>query len=61
VVFLCGLSLADIVALLTEMRPVIMVDYGGKLPELQDHLCALVKFCQQVLCMSRVVLKIITF
>lgn len=24
-----------------------MVDYGGKLPELQDHLCALVKFCQQ--------------
>ncbi|KAG6741345.1 hypothetical protein POTOM_054578 [Populus tomentosa] len=47
VVFLCGLSLADIVALLTEMRPVIMVDYGGKLPELQDHLCALVKFCQQ--------------
>ncbi|KAJ6690961.1 UPF0739 PROTEIN C1ORF74 [Salix koriyanagi] len=37
----------DIVALLTEMRPVIMVDYGGKLPELQDHLCALVKFCQQ--------------
>lgn len=60
-VFLCGLSLADIVALLTEMRPVIMVDYGGKLPELQDHLCALVKFCQQVLCMSRVVLKIITF
>lgn len=60
-VFLCGLSLADIVALLTEMRAVIMVDYGGKLPELQDHLCALVKFCQQVLCMSHVVLKIITF
>ncbi|CAN1335225.1 hypothetical protein LINPERPRIM_LOCUS36673 [Linum perenne] len=38
----------DVLALLTEMRPVIMVDYGGKMPELQDHLCALIKLCQQV-------------
>ncbi|CAN1335221.1 hypothetical protein LINPERPRIM_LOCUS36673 [Linum perenne] len=37
----------DVLALLTEMRPVIMVDYGGKMPELQDHLCALIKLCQQ--------------
>ncbi|XP_038691989.1 uncharacterized protein LOC119990193 isoform X2 [Tripterygium wilfordii] len=29
------------------MRPVIMVDYGGKMPELQEHLCELVKFCQK--------------
>ncbi|CAN1335224.1 hypothetical protein LINPERPRIM_LOCUS36673 [Linum perenne] len=38
----------DVLALLTEMRPVIMVDYGGKMPELQDHLCALIKLCQQM-------------
>ncbi|CAN1845563.1 hypothetical protein LINPERHAP1_LOCUS37888 [Linum perenne] len=37
----------DVLALLTGMRPVIMVDYGGKMPELQDHLCALIKLCQQ--------------
>ncbi|XP_050213845.1 uncharacterized protein LOC126665172 [Mercurialis annua] len=37
----------DIVALCTEMRPVIMVDYGGKMPELQDRLCSLIKHCQQ--------------
>ncbi|KAL5784064.1 hypothetical protein ACOSQ2_006456 [Xanthoceras sorbifolium] len=37
----------DILALCTGMRPVIMVDYGGKMPELQEHLCALLKLCQQ--------------
>ncbi|GAY65622.1 hypothetical protein CUMW_242570 [Citrus unshiu] len=29
------------------MRPVIMVDYGGKMPELQEHLCELLKRCQK--------------
>ncbi|XP_062107841.1 uncharacterized protein LOC133818795 isoform X3 [Humulus lupulus] len=29
------------------MRPVIMVDYGGKMPELQERLCALLKLCQK--------------
>ncbi|KAJ9189189.1 hypothetical protein P3X46_000515 [Hevea brasiliensis] len=37
----------DVLALCTEMRPVIMVDYGGKMPELQEQLCALLKLCQQ--------------
>ncbi|EEF29026.1 uncharacterized protein LOC8261710 isoform X1 [Ricinus communis] len=37
----------DVLALCTEMRPVIMVDYGGKMPELQEHLCALLRLCQQ--------------
>ncbi|KAK3204405.1 hypothetical protein Dsin_018451 [Dipteronia sinensis] len=37
----------DILSLCTGMRPVIMVDYGGKMPELQEHLCALLKLCQQ--------------
>ncbi|XP_065867008.1 uncharacterized protein [Euphorbia lathyris] len=37
----------DVLALCTEMRPVIMVDYGGMMPELQERLCALLRFCQQ--------------
>ncbi|KAI4324317.1 hypothetical protein L6164_023868 [Bauhinia variegata] len=37
----------DILALCTRMRPVIMVDYGGKMPELQEHLCALLKLIQR--------------
>lgn len=37
----------DILALCTGMRPVIMVDYGGKMPELQEHLCVLLKLCQK--------------
>ncbi|CAN0891324.1 Multiprotein-bridging factor 1b [Linum grandiflorum] len=37
----------DVLALLTEMRPVIMVDYGGKMPELQERLCALIELCQK--------------
>lgn len=39
---------ADIVALCTGMRAVIMVDYGGKMPELQDRLCTLLKLCRKV-------------
>ncbi|XP_020698782.1 uncharacterized protein LOC110111314 isoform X2 [Dendrobium catenatum] len=31
----------DVLALCTRLRAVVMVDYGGKMPELQDHLCAL--------------------
>lgn len=38
----------DVLALCTEMRPVIMVDYGGMMPELQERLCGLLRFCQQV-------------
>ncbi|XP_076951607.1 uncharacterized protein LOC143625022 [Bidens hawaiensis] len=29
------------------MRPVIMIDYGGKMPELRDRLCAFLKFSQE--------------
>ncbi|XP_010526097.1 PREDICTED: uncharacterized protein LOC104803749 [Tarenaya hassleriana] len=31
----------DVLALCTGMRPVVMIDYGGKMPELQDRLLAL--------------------
>ncbi|KAK4750343.1 hypothetical protein SAY87_027792 [Trapa incisa] len=37
----------DLMALCTRMRPVVMVDYGGKLPELQDYLCGLLRFCHK--------------
>ncbi|KAM1270759.1 hypothetical protein ACFX13_032630 [Malus domestica] len=37
----------DILALCTGMRPVILVDYGGKMPELQERLCAILKLCQK--------------
>lgn len=37
----------DILALITEMRPVIMVDYGGKMPELQERLCSFLSHCQK--------------
>ncbi|KAM3303688.1 putative protein isoform X2 [Capsicum chacoense] len=37
----------DILALCTEMRPVVMVDYGGKMPELQEQLCAFLKHCKE--------------
>ncbi|PON88647.1 hypothetical protein TorRG33x02_155520 [Trema orientale] len=37
----------DVLALCTGMRPVVMVDYGGKMPELQERLCALLKLCQK--------------
>lgn len=39
---------SDVVALITEMRPVIMIDYGGKMPELQERLCSFLKQCQKV-------------
>ncbi|XVE81059.1 hypothetical protein DITRI_Ditri15bG0032700 [Diplodiscus trichospermus] len=29
------------------MRPVVMIDYGGKMPELQEHLCAFLEHCQK--------------
>ncbi|XP_057460465.1 uncharacterized protein LOC130750954 isoform X2 [Actinidia eriantha] len=37
----------DILALCTGIRPVIMVDYGGKMPELQERLCEVLKLSQQ--------------
>lgn len=37
----------DILALCTGMRAVIMVDYGGKMPELQERLCKFLKFIQK--------------
>ncbi|KAI3743045.1 hypothetical protein L1987_60747 [Smallanthus sonchifolius] len=37
----------DILALCTGMRPVIMIDYGGKMPELRDRLCGFLKFSQE--------------
>lgn len=40
----------DVLALCTGMRPVVMVDYGGKMPELQERLCALLKSIQKELC-----------
>ncbi|XP_061993027.1 uncharacterized protein LOC133710904 isoform X3 [Rosa rugosa] len=39
----------DILALCTGMRPVIMVDYGGKMPELQERLCNLLKLCRKMI------------
>lgn len=33
----------DVLALCTGMRPVVMVDYGGKMPELQERLCQLLQ------------------
>ncbi|XP_024024816.1 uncharacterized protein LOC21387142 isoform X2 [Morus notabilis] len=40
----------DVLALCTGMRPVVMVDYGGKMPELQERLCALLNSIQMELC-----------
>lgn len=37
----------DILALCTGMRPVVMVDYGGKMPELKERLCTLLKLSQK--------------
>ncbi|KAG8481287.1 hypothetical protein CXB51_026114 [Gossypium anomalum] len=39
----------DVLAVCTRMRPVVMIDYGGKMPELQENLCAL--------CISRALSK----
>ncbi|KAG2325493.1 hypothetical protein Bca52824_008221 [Brassica carinata] len=37
----------DVLALCTGMRPVVMIDYGGKMPELQDRLLSLLQLIQQ--------------
>ncbi|XP_057958085.1 uncharacterized protein LOC131150974 isoform X2 [Malania oleifera] len=37
----------DILALCTGLRPVVMVDYGGKMPELGEQLCAVLELCQK--------------
>eukprot|EP00249_Psilotum_nudum_P015421 c25318_g1_i3 orf=40-252(+) len=34
----------DIAALCMGLRPVVMVDYGGKMPQLQEKLCAVLAF-----------------
>ncbi|XP_023520598.1 uncharacterized protein LOC111784014 isoform X1 [Cucurbita pepo subsp. pepo] len=39
----------DILALCTGMRPVVMIDYGGKMPELQQRLCSLLELIQKEL------------
>ncbi|KAL9249129.1 hypothetical protein AKJ16_DCAP01833 [Drosera capensis] len=36
-----------VLALCTGMRPVVMVDYGGKMPEIQQHLCAFLELIQK--------------
>ncbi|CAN8280073.1 unnamed protein product [Cochlearia groenlandica] len=37
----------DVLALCTGMRPIVMVDYGGKMPELQDRLLSLLEILQE--------------
>ncbi|EOY04846.1 hypothetical protein QUC31_017061 [Theobroma cacao] len=37
----------DVLALCSRMRPVVMIDYGGKMPELQEHLCAFLDHSQK--------------
>ncbi|KAL8104343.1 uncharacterized protein LOC141678554 isoform X2 [Apium graveolens] len=37
----------DILALCSGMRAVIMVDYGGKMPELKHQLCAFIRLCHK--------------
>ncbi|CAL5200071.1 unnamed protein product [Lathyrus oleraceus] len=37
----------DIVALITRMRPVIMIDYGGIMPQLQHQLSSLLQLAQK--------------
>ncbi|XP_068644544.1 uncharacterized protein [Aristolochia californica] len=37
----------DILALCTGLRPAVMVDYGGKMPELQQNLCSLLRLSSQ--------------
>ncbi|KAH7685015.1 hypothetical protein IHE45_04G013200 [Dioscorea alata] len=39
----------DILSLLTGLRPVVMVDYGGKMPELGEHLCALLHLARKMI------------
>uniref|UniRef100_A0A7N0TVM7 Uncharacterized protein n=2 Tax=Kalanchoe fedtschenkoi TaxID=63787 RepID=A0A7N0TVM7_KALFE len=37
----------DILALCTRLRPVIMVDYGGKMPELQERLVSVIEILRK--------------
>ncbi|XP_010413687.1 PREDICTED: uncharacterized protein LOC104699966 isoform X2 [Camelina sativa] len=37
----------DVLALCAGMRPVVMIDYGGKMPELQDRLLSLLELVQE--------------
>jgi hypothetical protein len=41
--------LADILFLCTGLRPVILMDYGGTMPQLQDNLCSLLHHARQVI------------
>lgn len=42
-------AFVDVMALCSGMRPLVMVDYGGKMPELQEHLCSLLEVIRKVL------------
>ncbi|CAH8269163.1 unnamed protein product [Arabidopsis lyrata] len=37
----------DVLALCTGMRPVVMIDYGGKMPELQNRLLSLLELIRE--------------
>ncbi|KAM3276738.1 hypothetical protein ACQJBY_044869 [Aegilops geniculata] len=39
--------LNDIMFLCTGLRPVILMDYGGTMPQLQDNLCSLLHHARQ--------------
>ncbi|WVZ65559.1 hypothetical protein U9M48_014900 [Paspalum notatum var. saurae] len=41
--------LNDILFLCTGLRPVILVDYGGTMPQLQENLCSLLHHAQQAI------------
>lgn len=38
--------ITDIIALITRMRPVVMIDYGGIMPQLQHQLSSLLQLAQ---------------
>jgi len=39
--------ITDIIALITRMRPVVMIDYGGIMPQLQHQLSSLLQLAQK--------------
>jgi hypothetical protein len=41
--------LPDILFLCTGLRPVVLVDYGGTMPQLQENLCGLLYHARQVI------------
>lgn len=41
--------LPDILFLCTGLRPLILVDYGGTMPQLQENLCSLLHHARQVI------------